>query len=68
MTDAKAIEYAEALVDFCKKQKGCQNCVFRLCHGDHWDCYIDEGLMAFVYGADEVRSNLEAKRKNHGYI
>ena len=63
MTDEKAIECAEALVDFCKNQKGCQNCVFRMFHRDHWNCYIDEGLIAFVYGADEVRSNLEAKKQ-----
>ena len=66
MTDAKAIERAEALRDFCKAQQGCQNCVFRMFHGDHWNCHIDDGLIS--YDAREVHGNLEAKRKHGGYI
>lgn len=62
MTDTKAIEYAEALADFCKAQRGCQNCVFRKHGADRWDCQIG------AFDLREVTANLEAKRKNHGYI
>lgn len=62
MTDKKAIETAKLLVVYCKNQKGCQNCVFRKYGSDHWECNIN------AFDLNEVVSNYEAKRKNHGYI
>lgn len=62
MNDKKAIETAKLLVEFCKNQKGCQNCVFRKYGSDHWECHIN------AFDLRDVVSNYEAKRKNHGYI
>jgi hypothetical protein len=64
MTDRKALEYAQALVDFCKSQRGCQNCIFRLHGSDHWKCQMNIDL----FDMREAEGNIEAKRKNGGYI
>ena len=58
----KAVEAAKTLIDFCKEQKGCQNCIFRKYGSDHWDCTIA------AFDLREVLWNIEAKKKNHGYI
>lgn len=62
MTDKKAIEHAKAIVEYCHKQRGCQNCIFRRYGAENWDCHIN-GLRL-----DDVIANVEAKKKNHGYI
>ena len=62
ISNKKALECAKVIVDYCEEQKGCQNCVFRKFNCDHWDCNI----MAF--DLREVLGNIEAKKKNHGYI
>lgn len=62
MTNKKAIETAKLLVEFCKYQNGCQNCVFRKYGSDHWECNIN------AFDLREVIGNYEAKKKNHGYI
>jgi len=62
MNDKKAIETAKLLVEFCKDQNGCQNCVFRKYGSHHWECTIN------AFDLNEVVSNYEAKKKNHGYI
>ena len=60
-----AFEAAKIVAEHCKEQSGCQNCIFRLNKCDYWGCqmkyplYLDEG---------EVLSNIEAKKKNHGFI
>ena len=62
MTNKKAIETAKLLVEFCKEQKSCQNCVFRKFGSDHWECTIN------AFDLSEIIINYEAKRQNGGYI
>lgn len=64
MTDKKALEHAQALVDFCKSQTGCQNCIFRLNKCDHWECQMNIDL----FDMREAEDNIEAKRKHNGWI
>lgn len=62
VSNKKALECAEVIVQFCKEQRGCQNCIFRQFGSDHWNCYID------AFDIREVLDNIEAKKKNHGYL
>lgn len=62
ITDKKAVECAKTLVEFCKQQSGCQNCVFRAFGSDHWNCHIE------AFDLRDVLGNMEAKKKNRGYI
>ena len=64
MTDKKALEHAQVLVDFCKSQKGCQNCIFRFHGCDHWKCQMNIDL----FDMREAEGNIEAKRKHNGWI
>ena len=57
-----ALNCAETIAQFCKEQKGCQNCIFRQHGADHWNCHID------AFDLREVLDNIEAKKKNHGYL
>lgn len=62
ISNKKAVEAAKTIVDYCKQQDGRQNCIFRSFGCDHWNCTI---------GAFEIRdvlSNIEAKKRNHGYL
>ena len=65
ISNKKAFEAAKIVAEYCKEQSGCQNCIFRLNKCDHWECqinrpeYLDER---------EVWGNIEAKKKNHGFI
>ena len=58
----KAVSCAETLVQFCKEQPGCQNCIFRQFGADHWNCQID------AYDLRDTLSNIQAKKRNHGYL
>lgn len=62
ITDKKAIECAKTLVEFCKQQGGCQNCIFRAFGADHWNCHIE------AFDLRDILWNMEAKKKNRGYI
>lgn len=62
MSNQKALEHAKAIVDYCKSQRGCQNCIFRMYGADHWKCHIE------AFDLQDVLSNIEAKKKNRGYI
>ena len=62
ISNKKAIEAAKTIIDFCKEQKGCQNCIFRKHGADHWECNIE------AFDLREVFWNIEVKKKNHGYI
>lgn len=42
VSNKKALDCAETLVQFCKEQNGCQNCLFRKFGADRWDCHIGE--------------------------
>ena len=58
----KAVGAAKTLIEFCEEQRGCQNCIFRKFGADHWQCNIE------AFDLREVLWNIEAKKKNHGYI
>ena len=62
ISSKKALEAANVIVDFCNEQKGCQNCIFRLYGAEHWICNM------YAYDLKDVLSNIEAKKKNHGYL
>ena len=62
ISSKKAIESAQVIADFCKEQKGCQNCIFRKYGADHWSCHMD------AFDLQDVLSNIEAKKKNRGYL
>lgn len=62
ISNKKALEAAKVIVDYCKEQRGCQNCIFRLHGCDHWKCHIE------AFDLQDVLSNIEAKKKNHGFI
>lgn len=57
-----ALNCAETIAQFCKEQRGCQNCIFRQFGADHWNCHIN------AFDIREVLDNIEAKKKNHGYL
>jgi hypothetical protein len=65
ISNKKAFEAAKIVAEYCKERSGCQNCIFRLNKCDHWECqmkhpeYLDER---------EISGNIEAKKKNRGYI
>jgi hypothetical protein len=58
----KVLEAVKVVTDFCKEQRGCQNCIFRLHGADHWKCHIE------AFDLQDVLSNIEAKKKNGGFI
>lgn len=59
INDKKAINCAETLVQFCKEQKSCQNCIFREFGAERWRCKIGEiGWLDL----DDIRKNHEIKR------
>ena len=62
ISSKKALEAAKVIVDFCNEQTGCQNCIFRLHGADHWRCHM------YAFDLQDVLSNIEAKKKNHGWI
>jgi hypothetical protein len=62
MTDKKGLEAVKTLVEFCKSQRGCQNCIFRKHGAESWRCHID------AFDLQDVLSNIEAKKKNSGWI
>ena len=62
MTNKKALEAAKVIVEYCKSQRGCQNCIFRLYGADHWKCYIE------AFDLQDVLNNIEAKKRKGGYI
>ncbi len=62
ITAQTAVEAAKTLVEFCKQQRSCQNCIFRLFGCDHWKCHMD------CFDLADVLSNIEAKKKNRGWL
>ena len=62
VSNKKALECAEAIAQFCKEQRGCQNCIFRQFGADRWNCHIN------AFDIREVLRNIEAKKKNRGYL
>ena len=62
ISSKRALESAQVIADFCKEQRGCQNCIFREYGADSWKCHID------AFDLQDVLSNIEAKKKNRGYL
>lgn len=62
ISNKKAVEAAQVVRDYCKQQRGCQNCIFREHGGDAWECHIE------AFDLQEVLWNIEAKKKNGGYL
>ena len=62
ITDKKVLESAGIIAEYCKQQRGCQNCLFRAYGADHWKCLIE------AYDIRYALENKSAKQKNHGYI
>lgn len=62
ISNKQALESAKIVVEYCKEQRGCQNCIFRQAACDHWECHIE------AFDLRNVLNNIEAKKKNHGYI
>lgn len=58
----KAVEAAQTIAEYCKQQSECQNCIFRLYGCENWHCAIG------AFELQDVLSNIEAKKKNHGYL
>ena len=58
----KALEAANVIADYCKEQKSCQNCIFRLYGCENWHCSIGAFEIA------DVLKNIEAKKKKRGYL
>ena len=62
MSNKKALDCAKVISDFCKEQHGCQNCIFRQFGAESWKCHMD------AFDLQDVLSNIEAKKKNRGYL
>lgn len=62
ISSKKALEAAQTIIDYCKGQTSCQNCIFRLHGADHWKCHVD------AFDFQDVIANIVAKRKNNGYL
>ncbi len=62
ISNKKALEAAKVIVDFCNGQRGCQNCIFRQFSYDSWKCHIE------TFNLQDVLRNIEAKKKNNGWI
>lgn len=62
ISNKKALEAAQVVADFCKEQRGCQNCIFREHGAERWKCHIA------AFDIQDVLSNIEAKKKNKGYL
>lgn len=62
ISNKKVLEAAKIVAEYCKEQQHCQNCIFRIFGCENWHCAI---------GAFEIQTvllNVEAKKKNRGYI
>lgn len=62
ISNNKALEAAKTIVEYCKQQRGCQNCIFRQHGCDYWNCHIE------AFDLQDVLQNIEAKKKHGGYI
>lgn len=61
-SNKKVIEAAKTVAAYCNEQRGCQNCIFRLFGAENWHCAIG------AFEIQTVLSNIEAKKKNGGYL
>lgn len=62
ISNKKALEAAELIAKYCKEQPSCQNCIFRQYGAERWKCHIQ------AFDLQDVLSNIEAKKKNWGWL
>ena len=62
ISNKRALECAKTIVDYCEEQRSCQNCIFHLYGAEHWKCHIE------AFDLCDVLQNIEAKKKNRGYL
>lgn len=58
----QVLKSVKVISDDCKEQPTCQNCIFRRYGAENWNCHID------AFDLRDVCSNIEAKKKNRGYL
>ena len=62
ISNKKAVEAAKVIADYCKEQKSCQKCIFRIYGCENWHCAI--GALDLM----DVLRNIDAKKINNGYL
>ena len=62
ISNKKAVDAAKVVVDYCREQKSCQNCIFRIYGCENWHCAIG------AFDLRDVLRNIDSKKKNHGYL
>lgn len=62
ISNKKAVEAAKVVADYCRGQKSCQNCIFRIYGCENWHCAIG------AFDLRDVLRNIDAKKTNHGYL
>lgn len=62
MTRKKVLDAAQTIVDYCKEQPSCQNCIFREYSPEHWECYIQ------AFDIQDVLCNIKSKQAHHGFV
>ena len=62
ISSKKAVESAQVIADFCKEQRACQNCIFREHGAGMWKCQMS------AFYLQDVLANIEAKKKNRGWL
>ena len=62
ISNKKVLESVKVITDFCKEQRGCQNCIFRQYGAERWKCHIE------AFDLRDVLDNIEAKKRNRGYL
>ena len=62
ISSKRALESAEVIVEYCKEQPSCQNCIFRKFGAESWKCNIE------AFELRDVLSAIVAKKKKHGYL
>lgn len=66
ISDKKAFECVQTIVQFCAEQDSCQNCIFRKHGASSWNCHVD--AYELERSLMDIEGNRKAKRKNGGYI
>lgn len=63
ISDKKVVEAVKTLTKYCSEQQGCQNCILHSYSPSEWKCYLN------VFDLQDILlSNIESKRKHHGYL
>lgn len=62
ISDKKLLEAVQVLTDYCRTQRGCQNCILRAYGASEWDCSIS------TFELREVLENIAARKRHHGYL